>query len=103
MTKLMASSMADLNAKSDLCAESARAGVKRKRCGHCDELLTVPVYKRHKRLYYDSDNKRWNRPESSGEESAEESTVDFVSQAGNIAKYCKVLHCFIINYRWQQP
>ena len=79
--------MANPHAKSDLelCAESARPA-KRKRCGHCDEFLTLAVYKRHRGRYYNSDSKQWNRLESSGEESgAEESTVqDFASQAGKI-------------------
>ena len=34
---------------------------KRKRCGHCDELLTIPVYKKHKDLFYDRKNRQWNR------------------------------------------
>ena len=34
---------------------------KRKRCGHCDELLTIPVYKKHKGLFYDRKNRQWNR------------------------------------------
>ena len=28
----------------------------RKRCGHCDELLSLPVYKRHKLWYYNDTN-----------------------------------------------
>ena len=34
---------------------------KRKRCGHCNELLTNPVYKKHKDLFYDRKNRQWNR------------------------------------------
>ena len=29
---------------------------KRKRCPHCEESLTVPVYKKHKDLFYDIKN-----------------------------------------------
>ena len=71
----------DQYAKSDHCAESART-VKRKRCGHCDELLTLPVYKRHKTLYYSSESRLWRRIESSGEESAGESMVDEEDEYG---------------------
>ena len=39
---------------------------KRKHCGHCNEDLSLPVYKRHKNLYYNSQAKTW-RQESSGE------------------------------------
>ena len=34
---------------------------KRKRCLHCNELLTVPVFKKHKDLFYDPKNRQWNR------------------------------------------
>ena len=34
---------------------------KRKRCGHSDKLLTIPVYKKHKDLFYDRKNRQWNR------------------------------------------
>ena len=32
---------------------------KRKRCGHCNEMLTPLVYKRHSELYYDKVRKYW--------------------------------------------
>ena len=33
----------------------------RKRCGHCDELLTLPVYKRHRDLYFNKIQKEWKQ------------------------------------------
>ena len=57
-------------------AENAKS-VKRKRCGHCDQLLTLPVFKRHKERHYNTDTKRWCRGfESSGEESDEYTDFD---------------------------
>ena len=52
--------------------ENAKSA-KRKRCGHCDQLLTLPVFKRHKERHYNTATKRWCRGlvESSGEESDE--------------------------------
>ena len=32
---------------------------KRKRCPHCQESLTIPVYKKHKSLYFDTKNRKW--------------------------------------------
>ena len=41
---------------------SAKAGkLRRLRCGHCDELLSHRVYKRHKKDYYDTAERRWIR------------------------------------------
>lgn len=48
---------------------------KRKICGHCKEFLTLPVYKRHKKLFYNIQFKRWNQQDSSGEESEVETDV----------------------------
>ena len=32
---------------------------KRKYCSHCNEFLTLPVFKRHKDDYYDSNTRSW--------------------------------------------
>lgn len=53
-------------------SSSGSCSKQRKRCGHCDELLTPRVYKRHKDLYYDASMKKWDRLESSGESEPEE-------------------------------
>lgn len=34
--------------------------VSRKRCGHCHQNLVIPVYKRHKDLYFDCKLNRWS-------------------------------------------
>lgn len=36
----------------------------RKRCGHCNQNLVIPVYKRHKDLYYDSKLNQWSTIDS---------------------------------------
>ena len=38
-----------------------KVAAKREQCPHCDELLTVPVFKKHKGLFYDPNNRKWNR------------------------------------------
>ena len=32
----------------------------RKRCGHCNQNVVIPVYKRHKNLYYDAKLNQWS-------------------------------------------
>ena len=32
---------------------------KRRKCGHCNELLMLPVYKRHKALYFEDKTGLW--------------------------------------------
>ena len=46
----------------------------RKRCGHCDELLSLPVYKRHKLWYYNDTNGTWKT--AGGNVSSDESDID---------------------------
>ena len=47
-----------------------------------ERVLTQPVYKRHKTLWYNSESRLWRRIESSGEESAGESMVDEEDELG---------------------
>ena len=44
----------------------------RKRCGHCNQNLVIPVYKRHKDLYYDSKLNQWSTIDSDISSSDEE-------------------------------
>lgn len=41
----------------------------RKRCGHCDQYLTVPVYKRHKSLYFNISTCSWTKEQGDDDES----------------------------------
>ena len=36
-----------------------RAGNKRKYCNHCNEYLTIRVFKRHRQEFYDPVKKEW--------------------------------------------
>jgi len=38
-----------------------QGGRKRQLCGHCDEYLLTPAFKKHKELYYDATTKIWTR------------------------------------------
>ena len=40
-----------------------QAGKKRKFCGHCEEYLLNPAFKKHKDIYYDTLAKTWTRKE----------------------------------------
>ena len=39
------------------------SGKKRHLCGHCDEYLLTPAFKKHKDLYYEAAMKTWTRKE----------------------------------------
>ena len=39
------------------------SGKKRHFCGHCEEYLLTPAFKKHKDLYYDAATKTWTRKE----------------------------------------
>jgi len=40
-----------------------QGGKKRKFCGHCEEYLLAPAFKKHKDMYYDALSKTWTRKE----------------------------------------
>jgi len=44
--------------------DAKRTKHKRKRCGHCDEILSYSAYKAHKNLYYDDAERQWRRCDS---------------------------------------
>ena len=60
---------------------------KRKRCGHCNEDLSLPVYKRHKNLYYNSQAKTW-RQESSGESEGDDDESLFLHLDSSVDGSC---------------
>ena len=53
------------------------AGVSRKFCGHCMEMLASRTFREHQRLYFDSESNSWTKkikrfPETSATEAAHE-------------------------------
>ena len=41
--------------------QTTMAGVSRKFCAHCEELLAPRTFREHQRLYYDSESHSWTK------------------------------------------
>ena len=62
------------------------SGKKRHFCGHCEEYLLTPAFKKHKDLYYDAATKTWTKKEDILASKAQPGTKDVYDEqiiAGN--------------------
>lgn len=46
--------------------QTTMAGVPRKFCAHCEELLAPRTFREHQRLYYDSESRSWTKKMKKG-------------------------------------
>lgn len=54
---------------------STRSHLTHKRCPHCGKNLNLKTFKEHRRLYYDSNRKSWNKCEGTDSQSASSTSL----------------------------
>ena len=54
---------------------STRSRLTHKRCPHCGKNLNLKTFKEHRRLYYDSNKRSWNKCEGTSSQTASSSSL----------------------------
>ena len=83
-------------------AESSSSTAKQRKRGHCDQLLTIRVFKRHRDLYFNPVEKKWKRTadtssdEGEPEEECFQCTEEMDDEAMVLADFTG--DCYILSY-----